>query len=64
MIAFTRWASTEGLEFQVEERIRENPVADQNPAALRSVVEECAAGSALGDLLVDDALELREGLGP
>ena len=121
MIAFTRWASAEGLEFPVEERIGENSVANQNPAALSSVAEECAAaeasgfpsadpadvslkrqdgkvlsdlpdesasalhflyiflldglhhtelkarmeaGSALGDLLVDNALELREGLGP
>jgi hypothetical protein len=120
MIAFTRWASAEGLEFPVEERIGENPVANQNPAALPNVVEECAAaeasgfpsadpadvalkrqdgkvlsdlpdesasaprslhlpldglhhtelearmeaGSALGDFRVDNALELREGLGP
>ena len=55
MIAFTRWASAEGLEFQVEERIGENPVAEQNPAALRSVVEECAAAEASGFPSADPA---------
>ena len=55
MIAFTRWASAEGLECPVEERIGENPVANQNPAALPYVVEDYAAAEASGFPSVDPA---------
>ncbi len=55
MVAFTRWAGEKGLEFRVEEVIGENPVGAQDPAALRSVAEECAAAEASGFASADPA---------
>jgi hypothetical protein len=55
MVAFTRWAGDDGLEFRVEEIIAENPLANQDLRALRTVAEECAAAEASGFASADPA---------
>ena len=55
MVAFTRWTGPKGLEFRVEEVLGQNPVANQDPHALRSISEECAAAEASGFSSADPA---------